>query len=51
MGSKIYTRGPDGPRRPLAEKFFLPKLRTSQYLIALVVSEILMGVEIYVRGP
>ena len=50
MGSKIYTRGPDGPRRPLVENFFLPKASTSKYL-ALVVSEILRGAEIYVRGP
>ena len=50
MGSKIYTRGPDGPIRPLPEKFFLPKASTSQYL-ALVVSEILRGAEIYVRVP
>ena len=38
----MYTRGPNGPRRPLAENFFLLKASTSQYL-ALVVSEILRG--------
>ena len=38
QGSTIYTRGPDGPRRPQLRNFFLPKASTSQYLIVILVS-------------
>jgi len=37
-GSQIYTRGPYAPGRPLAEKFFLPKASTSQYIIVFLIS-------------
>jgi len=58
-GPKFTLAGPTPRGRPLAEKFFLRKASTSQYLIvffnfnilALVVSEILGGSQIYVRVP
>jgi len=37
-GSQIYTMGPTPPGCPLAEKFFLPKASTSQYLIVFLIS-------------
>ena len=50
LGGPKFTLGGPTALDPLAEKFFLPKASTSQYL-ALVVSEILRVAEIYVRGP
>jgi len=37
-GPKFILRGPTPPGRPLAEKFFVPKARTSQYLIVFLIS-------------
>jgi len=37
-GPKFTLGGPTPPGRPLAEKFFLPKASTSQYLIVFLIS-------------
>jgi len=37
-GPKFTLGGPTPHGRPLAEKFFLPKARTSQYLIVFLIS-------------
>ena len=59
-GSQIYTRGAYAPWTPPGGEIFVPKASTSQYLIVfffnfnilpLVVTEILGGSQIYVRGP
>jgi len=39
-GPKFTLVGPTSPGRPLAEKFFLPKASTSQYLIVFLISTI-----------
>jgi len=36
--SQIYTRGLYAPGTPLAEKFFVPKTSTSQYIIVFLIS-------------
>jgi len=37
-GPKFTLRGPTPPGRPLAEKFFVPKASTLQYLIVFLIS-------------
>jgi len=37
-GPKFTLGGPTPPGRPLAEKIFVPKAKTSQYLIVFLIS-------------